>query len=252
MTVLPGAEPYSHDGSDVGVLLCHGFTGTPQSLRPWGEHLAAAGYSVRVPRLPGHGTTWQEMNRTRWQDWYGTVESELVELSRRCSTVVVGGLSMGGCLALRLALEHPDLVRGLVLVNAAVRLEDPRLLVLPVVRRLSPSLPGIASDIKKDGVTELAYDRTPLHALASMIRMYADVTPRLKQVTQPVLLFRSAVDHVVPSSSSHLVLRSVASQQREEVVLEDSFHVATLDNDAPRIFAESAQFIERVTGPEQG
>ncbi len=246
MAVLPGAEPFSHDGGPTGVLLCHGFTSTPQSMRPWGEHLAAAGHTVRVPRLPGHGTTWQEMNRTSWQDWYGCVEAELLELAARCETVVVSGLSMGGCLALRLAAVQPDVVRGVVLVNAAVRLEDPRLLALPVLRRLTGSFPGIASDIRKPGVTELAYGRTPLHALASMIRMYADVTPRLKDVRQPVLLFRSAVDHVVPSSSSALVLRSVGSADREEVVLEDSYHVATLDNDAPVIFERSARFVGRV------
>ncbi len=73
MGVLPGAEPFSHDGGTVGVVLCHGFTGTPQSLRAWAEALAAAGHSVRLPRLPGHGTTWPEMNTTTWRDWYGEV-----------------------------------------------------------------------------------------------------------------------------------------------------------------------------------
>ena len=74
MAILTGAEPFRHDGSDIGVLLCHGFTGTPQSLRPWGEYLAERGYTVHVPLLPGHGTTWQDMNSTRWQDWYACVD----------------------------------------------------------------------------------------------------------------------------------------------------------------------------------
>ena len=243
MGILEGAEPFSHDGGDVGVLLCHGYTGTPQSLRPWAEHLAGAGYTVRLPLLPGHGTTWQDLNRTSWQDWYGCVETELLELSARCSSVVVGGLSMGGCLALRLAIEHPGDVDGLVLVNPAVRLDNPLLIALPVLRRLLGSLGGVANDIKKPGITELAYDRTPLNALASMLGMCADTTPRLKQITQPVLLFRSAVDHVVPAVSSRTVLDSVSSGRVEEVVCEDSYHVATLDNDAPTIFRRSTEFI---------
>lgn len=252
MGVLPGAEPYASDGGAVGVLLCHGFTGTPQSMRPWGQFLAERGLSVRVPLLPGHGTTWQEMNRTTWHDWYGCVEAELLELRRSCSTVAVGGLSMGGCLALRLALEQPDAVDGLLLVNPAVRLEDPRLLALPVLRRLVPSFPGIASDIKKPGVHEIAYERTPLHAVASMIRMYATTGRRLKEIRQPVLLFRSATDHVVPSSSSHLVLNSVSSPQAEEIVCQDSYHVATLDNDAPMIFERSAEFVARLARATDG
>lgn len=245
--MLPGAEGFSHAGAAVGVLLCHGFTGTPQSLGAWPQELAAAGYSVELPLLPGHGTTWQEMNRSTWQDWYGTVDATFAGLRARCSTVFVGGLSMGGALALRLAIEHGEDVAGLVLVNPAVKLEDPRLRLLPVIRRVLGSLPGIASDIKKPGVTELAYDRTPLAALASMLALYADVVPRLPSVTQPLLLLRSAVDHVVPASSSRLILDSVGSTDRTEIVLEDSYHVATLDNDAERIVKESLAFISRLS-----
>lgn len=244
--VLPGAEGFSCVGAAVGVLLCHGFTGTPQSLRGWAEELAAAGYSVEVPLLPGHGTTWQEMNRSTWQDWYGTLDTSLTDLRARCSSIFVAGLSMGGALALRLAIERPDDVTGLVLVNPAVRLEDPRLRLLPVIRRVVASFPGIANDIKKPGAVELAYDRTPLHALASLLALQADIVPRLPKVDQPLLLLRSAQDHVVPATSSRLVLDSVASCDRAEIVLEDSYHVATLDNDAARIVKESLAFISRL------
>jgi len=246
VSVLPGAEPFSHDGGETGVLLCHGFTGSPQSLRPWAQSLAAAGHTVRLPRLPGHGTTWQEMNRTRWQDWYAGVEATLVELRAACRTVVVGGLSMGGALALRLAEQRGADVDGLLLVNPAVKAEDPRLRVLAVLRHVLPSLPGIGSDIKKPGSTELAYDRTPLQALYSMTRMWQGVVADLPRVGQPVLLFRSAHDHVVPASSSALVLARISSADVTEILCEDSFHVATLDNDAERIEKESLAFVERI------
>jgi carboxylesterase len=245
--LLPGAEPYASDGGDVGVLLCHGFTGCPQSLRPWAEHHAAAGLTVRLPRLPGHGTTWRELDVTRWDDWYACVDTALHELSGRCRAVVVAGLSMGGALALRLAEEHGPAVSGVVLVNAAVRLDDWRLAALPVLRRLRPSIPGIASDIAKPGVREVAYDRTPLGALASMLSGYQDVVRDLPEVSQPLLVLRSAVDHVVPASSTALVLQRVSSTDVTERVLERSFHVATLDHDADLIAEESLAFVERVT-----
>ncbi len=251
MSVRPGAEPYSHDGTGdhgrTGVVLAHGFTGSPASMRPWGEFLAAAGYTVRVPRLPGHGTTWQEMNRTRWQDWYAAVDSAFRELHEQCDQVFVGGLSMGGALATMLAQEHGPRVKGLMLVNPAYKVDDIRLRALPVLQTVLPSLPGIGNDIKKAGQDEICYDRIPLKALFSQTRMWATVVRDLPEVTQPVVLWHSVEDHIVPTGSSELFLARVSSTDVTETILHDSFHVATLDNDAPRIFEESVQFIERLS-----
>lgn len=249
MPVLPGAEPFSADAGDVGVVLCHGFTGSPQSLRPWAETLAQAGHSVRLPRLPGHGTSWQELNRTRWPRWYEAVDVAFGELRERCSKVFVAGLSMGGALALRLAEEHGDGVRGIVVVNPYIGLRHPLLPVLPALRWVVPTFPGVASDIKKPGATELAYDRVPLHALASTLKLHAAVRADLARIRQPLLLLRSAVDHVVPAEiNSAVVLAGVASEDVTEIILEDSYHVATLDNDAERIEKESLAFIARLSG----
>lgn len=247
MAILTGAEPFRLDGSDIGVLLCHGFTGTPQSLRPWGEYLAERGYTVHVPLLPGHGTTWQDMNGTRWQDWYACVDKAFRELHETCERVVVGGLSMGGALSLQLAQEHGPRISGLVLVNPAVKFEDPRTRLLPVLKHVVGSLEAIGNDVKKQDVTELAYTRTPLKAAHSQLVAWQSVIRDLPEVTQPVLLLRSTQDHVVPASSSALILSRISSRDVTEVLLEDSYHVATIDNDAPRIFDESAKFIERVT-----
>lgn len=246
---MPGAEPYAADGGDVAFLLCHGFTGCPQSLRPWAEYLAAEGFTVRLPRLPGHGTRWEDLNRTQWADWYAGVDAEFRALRRSHRAVVVGGLSMGGALALRLAIEHGPDVAGLVLVNPAVKADDRRLAVVPVLRHLVPSMPGIGSDIKKPGESELAYARTPLHALHSMLGSFRDVVRDLPEVTQPVLLLRSPQDHVVPASSSAMVLSRISTTDVTEVLLDDSYHVATLDNDAQTIFSASAKFARRLTQP---
>lgn len=249
MLLAPQAEPVRIDGGDVGVLLCHGFTGSPVSMRPFAEHLAQSGCTVRVPRLPGHGTRWQEMNRTRWPDWYAELDRHLTELHTRCSRVAVVGLSMGGCLALRLAEQRPDDVDALVLVNPSVASTDRRLLAVPALRFALASMSGIGNDIKKAGVVEHGYDRTPLKALHSMMGMWKDVGARLSDVRAPLLLFRSAEDHVVDPSSAQLVLSGVSSTVREEVVLRDSYHVATLDHDAPDIFARTESFFAEHLGP---
>lgn len=249
--VRPGAEPFSADGGSVGVLLCHGFTGSPASMRPWGQQLADAGLTVRVPRLPGHGTTWKEMQVTRWPDWYGTVERELMGLRSRCETVVVMGLSMGGTLTLRLAEEHADSVDGIVLVNASVLTKNRLMALLPVLRHVVPSFPGISNDIKKPGQDEIAYDRIPLQAVHSLSQLWTVTRDDLGTVTAPMLLFRSATDHVVEPENAEFILEHVASTDREVVVLPDSYHVATLDNDAPTIVERSLAFVRRLA-PEAG
>lgn len=246
MPVLPGAEPFVHDGSeDIGVLLCHGFTSTPQSMRAWGEHLAAEGYTVRCPLLPGHGTRWPDLNRTTWLDWYGTAEAALAELRDRCRSVFVFGQSMGGTLTLRLAQRHPD-IAGIVLVNPSVTTLRKEARLLPLLSRVWPAVGGIPGDIAKPGGFELAYDRLPLRAMASLQQLWGIVRGDLGRVRQPLLLFRSAVDHVVEPVSSAIVLDGVASVDLAEVVLADSFHVATLDHDAQAVFAGSVEFLQRI------
>ena len=245
--LLPGAEPWSHPGGSVGALLVHGFTGSPQSLRPWAEHLAAAGLSVELPRLPGHGTSSREMALTRWPDWYAEAERALLDLQARCAQVFVMGLSMGGALSLRLAEVHGRAVTGLVLVNPSVLGQHPLLRALPLLQHVLPTYRGVSNDIKKPGVRELAYDRIPLRCLASLVELWAVVRRDLPQVTQPILLFRSAVDHVVEPTSAHTVKAHVSSTVVEERVLLDSYHVATLDNEAAQIFEASLEFVRRHT-----
>jgi carboxylesterase len=254
-------EPFSADGGPVGVLFCHGFTGSPASLRPWAQAVADAGYTVRLPRLPGHGTSVRAANRTGWPDWYDRIEREYVRLSQQCREVFVFGLSMGGCLALRLAQAHragrPGSVRdddgfdvsgarpvaGLVLVNPAVVVNDRRLVALPLVRRLSESSAGIANDIAMPGENELGYTRVPHNALHSMLGMMKVVRAHLAEVTAPMLLFRSVHDHVVGPQSAALILGGITSTSVREQLLPRSFHVATLDYEADDITRGSLEFL---------
>ena len=200
-----------------------------------------------MPLLPGHGTRWQDLNDVAWTDWYAEAEAALDRLRADCEAVVVAGLSMGGSVALRLAEERGSQVSGVVLVNPFVSSTRKELAALPVLKHVVPSLRGMVNDIKKPGQDEHGYDRLPLKGLAAVTEMWKVVVPGPRPVTQPLLYFRSAADHVIDASSSATVLRGVSSADVEERMLDESYHVATLDHDADRIFAESAEFVARVT-----
>jgi carboxylesterase len=246
-TVVPGAEPFAFPGGPAGggtgVLLLHGFTGSPFSIRPWGEHLAAAGFAVRAPLLPGHGTRWQDANLTTEQDWIDAVAAAFDELRADCGQVVVAGLSMGGTLAIRLAQLRPDDVAALVLVNPSLLTERLDAKLLPLLARLTPRWKAIANDIKKPGVDERAYATLPTRAVLGLRRLWTATRADLARVTAPLLVFRSVTDHVVEPASVRVLLAEGGSTDVTEVLLEDSYHVATLDNDAPMIFERSVAWL---------
>jgi carboxylesterase len=237
------AAPFAADGGDIGVVLSHGFTGTPASVRPWAEYLAAAGYTVRLPLLPGHGSTWRDTNATRWTDWYAAIEQAYDEVAARCSTVFAGGLSMGGTLVTRLAEQKGNAIAGLVLVNPSLGTERFDAKFAPFISWAVKSRPAIGGDIKKPGVVEPAYDRTPVVAFASLQKLWRVTLTDLGRVTAPILLYRSREDHVVEPLSARLLHAGATATTVREVPLENSYHVATLDNDAELIFKGSVDFI---------
>ncbi|UDY22515.1 alpha/beta hydrolase [Nocardioides sp. Kera G14] len=240
------ARPELTGGVRIGVLVQHGFTGSPASMREWGQFLADQGYAVEVPRLPGHGTTWQDLNTKRWPDWYGEASRAFEKLAAENDKVVVAGLSMGGALVLRLAADHPQQVAGVVIVNPIMKTDRFDVKLLPVLKHVIPGLKGIGSDIKKEGVVEASYTHTPLKAIHSLFQALKLLRADLPKVTAPVLYLRSTIDHVVDGASEPAILSGISSTDVTVVRLENSFHVATMDHDAEQIHKESAAFIARV------
>jgi carboxylesterase len=250
--VLAGAEPFTLDGGDVGVLLLHGFTGSPQQgLRPWGEALRDAGVTVHCPLLPGHGTAWRDLAARRATELAAAAERALDVLAGRCPRVVVGALSFGGALALHPAATRPDTVLGVVAVNPWLYSPDRRLLALPVLKLVVATAPGVGSDLADSEAKELAYAHVPLKALASVRAFQRGVRAALPRVTQPLLCFVSRQDHVVHPGNTELVAARVGSADVEVVWLERSYHVATLDLERQTIFDISIEFVQRVAGPNR-
>jgi carboxylesterase len=251
-SVHPNAQPYEGGDGSVGVLLCHGFTGSAKSMIGWAKHMEAAGFRVLVPRLPGHGTSWQELNETTWIDWCDCADDAFATLQAQCDQVFLAGLSMGAALCLRIAQQHGPLVSGLTLVNPVINISDPRMRALPILRLALPSLGGIVNDIAKPGQDEWGYQRLPLRALYSQTFLWADVRRNLGRVDQPLLVYRAIHDHVVDPSSVRLIKAGVRSSDQTYIELERSYHVATLDYDAEDIFDGSAAFFRRLTKEADG
>jgi carboxylesterase len=246
--VKPGGEPFRFDGGPVGALLLHGFSGSPASMRPLGEFLAAHGIAVSGPRLPGHGTSVEDLATTTWEQWFGEAESALSELESRSSAVVCVGLSMGGALAVHMATRHHARLRGIVVINPYVH--DPRLAVAPVGRLFMRTVKGVVNDIKKPGQDEVGYERIPTRTLPSLNRLLKSAAADLPKIALPLLVFSSSEDHTVKPSNAKLFFDRAGSTDKELVTLANSYHVATLDHDAPAMFDRILAFALRVAdGP---
>jgi carboxylesterase len=226
-------------------VVVHGFTGNPTSVRPLAEKLAARGFSVDVPRLPGHGTHWRDLARTRYADWRAAVDAALASMRPHVERLAVVGLSMGGLLALDAAIDRPD-VDGVVTINLPF-LDREGLLpkLAPLVARLVPALPASAAGLVKNdaarpGVDEKAYDMVPLAAAQSLLDQLPRVRAAATRLRRPALVVYSRDDHSVAPASSRALAGAIAA---EVLVLERSYHLATLDHDAALLEERVAAFV---------
>jgi len=244
--VWPEAEAYSFEGGKTGVLVVHGFTGCNQSMRPLGKGLADAGFTVLGPRLPGHGTTVEDMATRKWREWTDEAEKGFQELLGRCDKVFVTGLSMGGTIACYLAEKFPDKVAGLMPINAPINKQDPKLPLAKVTKFFMKTAPGVGSDIKDPNSKELCYDKVPVAAAAELYDFTNLVKRDVHKIIAPILIFKSRVDHVVKAENGPFLLENVSSEDKELVWLENSYHVATLDYDKDEIIRRCVEFITRL------
>ncbi len=246
--IIPGCEPWSAAGGSNGVLVLHGFTGNPQSMRPLAEALATAGFTVDLPLLPGHGTSVEDMVPTGWAEWSKAAEEAYQSLAGRCEHVALTGLSMGATLACWLAERHVD-VAGIAVVNPFVDPPAPefREAIRQLLDQGTEIIDGIGSDIAKPGAAEAAYKGTPIAALLSLFEGVDEVAAALGSITCPTLLLSSRDDHVVAPVSGD-VLEAGVGGSIERLFLERSFHVATLDWDAPLIEERVVAFADQVLG----
>jgi carboxylesterase len=244
--LMRGAEPMSVEGGPVGVLVLHGFTGNPQSVRPLAQAFVDAGHGVEMPLLSGHGTRVEDMLDTTWSDWSADAEAAYERLGARSEKVVVAGLSMGGSLTCWLATRHPE-IAGIICVNPATQAADEvRTFIETLVADGQEVMDGLGSDVADPSSPESAYPETPLRPLLSMFAAANEIQGDLPKISCPLLLFTSPEDHVVPPVDSDY-LASQVSGPVQRVSCDRSYHVATIDHDKDLIIEHSLEFVAKVT-----
>ncbi|HZF83588.1 MAG TPA: alpha/beta fold hydrolase [Burkholderiaceae bacterium] len=245
-TVQSNAAPFFLKGGDIGVVVCHGFTGSPQSMRYLGERLHAAGLTVIGPRLKGHGEAPAALATATAADWIASVDDAIQTLRAHCSQIFMLGQSMGGTLTLYTAAMHRDLLRGVITINAAVRLSRPDMAAMAFDRSLPETVPGVGSDIKDRTVSEVAYPVVPVVAFRQLYALIGVTHDLLPRVQCPTLVITARDDHVVDPANGPLIAGKVGARRVEMAWLDNSYHIASMDHDKDLIVQLADRFIRSV------
>lgn len=241
LRIMPGADPFLLKGGSNGILLIHGFTGTPAEMRLLGESLHQRGFTVLAIRLPGHGTCVEDMESTTWRHWYGAAVDGFTLLGGLCPRVNVVGLSMGGLLSLKLAAEYS--VDRVAALSTPIFLTAKRLPLLPLYRAFHRFIPKKRRDYDIDPQYYVGYDCTPLDCLSSLLELIRSVQSDLPLVQSPTLLIHSRHEHTVRPESASYILDHLGTSDKELFWLKKSGHVITIDIERQIVFDKVAEFL---------
>jgi carboxylesterase len=234
-------------GGPVGILLIHGFTGAPPEMRLVGECLQERGLTVSGPRLPGHGTRLDDLNRRRWQEWTDHVDEALAELENYCEKVFAAGLSMGALLALHLAARRPELA-GVAAYSPAIIPADWRSKLAPILKHLIRQVAKGPDDLHDPRARERiwSYDAWPGRGAHELMKLAGEVKRLLPQVRCPALVMYSTADKSIHPNSAPYTYERLGSKDKQLLILHHSGHVITVDGEWEQVADRTYQFIEEV------
>lgn len=261
----PEGRGIFYAGGRTGVLLIHGMSGTPVEMRFIANGMAREGYTVSCPQLAGHCETLEQLRASTWQDWYASTEQALLELADQCDQVFVAGLSMGGLLALRLAALHPDKVKGAMAYAPTLRLDGwgvpwyGKLFSLVRTKWAADLMHfterppyGIKDHRLRALIAEALHSGDPSKAgffsipgglMIELRWLVNDLRARLSGITQPVLILHPREDDRASLGNATYLQKHLGGRV-ETVVLEDSYHVVTLDKQRDVVLQKSASFVQ--------
>ncbi len=245
--IIPGAESVFHINDHApGVLLLHGFSGSPKELILQGEAIIRNGYSVSIPRYPGHGTSLEDMTTTSLHDWYTCAREAYIELSRRAPRIIIAGLSMGGLFALRLAKEFNT--EQIILISTPMEISDSRAWLLPLM--------GIFKTIwwredPKRGINDpemrsnhiCYWQGIPLRQAAQLIRYIKGTKKLLPFIKARTLIIQSENDEHIDINSAAILRKGLASADIETFMVKMSNHAITADFDRKKISQKIIDFL---------
>jgi len=233
-------------GNPIGILMIHGFTGSPVELYPMGEYLAQQGFTVLGVRLAGHGTTPEELAQTGWPDWVASAREGLERLRAGCERVYVVGYSLGGLITLHLASRY--FMDGAALLATPLYNKDWRQTLVPLAR---PFIRFVPTDGPESPDSEVrarfwSYNRWPVSAIHQVLKFMKQTRRELHQVSVPLLILHGDLDQTVPPDCPQEIYDRTASTDKAVMRFANSTHSLPQDHDREQVWQSVSQFIARL------
>jgi carboxylesterase len=251
MPIIPAAEPFLFPGNKTGIILSHGFTGTPKEMRWMGEYLNAQGYTCLGVRLSGHATDPEDLIRSHYTDWMTSFEDAYHLLSGLCDDIYLAGLSMGGVLALLMSTKLN--VKGVIAMSTPYKLpDDPRLRHIEWISTFVKYMPKSSEEPGSNWFDKTAwhdhisYPENPVRSIAELNKLIGEMQSALPLINVPVLLIHSRDDDYVVKNSMDLIYDDLTTPIKEKVWIEGSGHVITRDAARDQVFKLAHNFIQRI------
>ncbi len=266
--VMPGFGPAAR----TGVLLVHGLTGTPAEMRVLAKGLNRQGFTVYAVQLAGHCGVMEDLVHTRWQDWLASVESGLARFSEHVDQVVVGGLSMGALLSLAVAEKRADKVAGVCALSTTFRYDGWSIpsytklaFLLPLFRSLGIGRRSVFMEAPPYGIKDEALRAriveqmhggdsaaaglpgNPWWSIIELRRLSAHVQSHLKDLRAPCLVIHANEDDISSVSNAHDIARGAVNARVELVLLDNCYHMITIDRERRTVIARLNDFLGRIS-----
>lgn len=237
------AREFFFEGGSTGILLIHGFTGSPSEMRYLGEYLREKGFTVKGILLKGHGTSIADMKKTNHRDWMTSAEQGYTELSACCDEIFVVGFSMGGALALHLANKYD--IKGIVSLSTPIRILNRQYYIAMMIKYLKFAVGKQAQIVKQRDPFIISYDKTPLRCIISLLQLINIVKANLHKIDKPILIMQSYGDGTVHPSSANFIYKRIGSTDKSIIFLHKSGHMITCDSEKEQVFEEVHSFISK-------
>lgn len=247
---LDGTSFFLEGTNGICVILIHGFTATTVEVRPIAEFLHSEGYTIAAPLLPGHGTSPEELNNQKWENWIDFVSEMVEHCKENHETIFIGGESMGGLITCYLAASMKD-IKGIMLYAPALKVNN--LAFSKFIRFFKKVIPkkNVDEIPAKDEFPWQGYKVHPTRAAYQMYLLQKITRKKLKLINQPAIIFQGKFDNTISPDGSKFIYNNINSTNKEYVFLENSSHTVLLDKDFKFLARKTSEFLKSTLNNKQ-